>query len=87
MKHDIISWSGTAFGTILTAIQTDQVFQYISLGLTILSTLVAIAYTIWKWWKKAKADGEITPDEINEVIDDVKNIIDDKEKGEQDKDD
>lgn len=82
MKKDIISWSGTAFGTILTAIQTDQIFQYISLGLTILSTLVAIAYTIWKWWKKAKADGQITPDEVNDLIDDVKNTIDDKEKGE-----
>ena len=87
MKKDFISWTGTAFGTILTALQTDQVFQYISLGLTILSTLVAIAYTIWKWWKKAKSDGEVTPDEVNELVDDVKNIIDDKKKGEQDKDD
>ena len=82
MKKDFISWTGTAVGSILTAVQTDQVFQYISLGLTILSTLVAIAYTIWKWWKKAKADGQITPDEVNDLVDDVKNIIDDKEKGE-----
>ena len=68
MKHnDFISWTGSIFGGILTALQTDQVFQYISLGLTILSTLVAIAFTIWKWWKKAKEDGKITKEEVDEL--------------------
>lgn len=82
MKHlDIISWSGSVFGTILTALQTNEVFQYIQLGLTILSTLVAIAFTIWKWWKKASQDGKIEVDEIKELEDDIKEVLDDKEKG------
>ena len=77
---DGISWTGTAFGTILTAIQTNEVFQYISLGLTILSTLVAIAYTIYKWWKKANEDGKITKEEVDDLVDDINQIIDDKDK-------
>lgn len=80
MKHnDFLSWIGTAFGGILTALQTDVVFQYISLALTILSTLVAIAFTIWKWWKKASEDGKITKEEIEELEDDLKEHIDKKE--------
>ena len=80
MKHnDFLSWIGTAFGGILTALQSDVVFQYISLGLTILSTLVAIAFTIWKWWKKASEDGKISKEEIEELEDDLKEHIDKKE--------
>ena len=77
---DAFSWSGTAFGTILTAIQTNEVFQYISLGLTILSTIVAIAYTIYNWWRKAKEDGKITKEEVDDLVDDINQIIDDKNK-------
>lgn len=88
-NNDFMSWIGSIFGTICTAIQPDEVFRYISLGLTILSTLVAMAFTIWKWWKKASEDGKITTDEINELqdsiedkVDDVKDALDDKKKGE-----
>ena len=83
MKKDFISWTGSVFGTICTAIQSDQIFQYISLGLTILSTLVAIAYTIWKWYKKANEDGKITSDEIKELGDDLTDVLDDKKKGDK----
>lgn len=80
MKHnDFISWTGSIFGSILTALQTDAVFQYISLALTILSTLVAMAFTIWKWWKKANEDGKITKEEIDELQSDIKDVLDDKE--------
>ena len=78
-NNDFLSWNGSAFGTILTAIQTNEVFQYISLALTILSTLVAIAFTIYKWWKKANEDGKITPEEIDELGKDIKDSL---EKGE-----
>ncbi|MBO7731120.1 MAG: hypothetical protein J6S67_01155 [Methanobrevibacter sp.] len=87
MKHnDFLSWIGTVFGTICTALQTEQVLQYVSLALTILSTGVAIAFTVWKWWKNASADGKITKDEVDNLIDDVKDVVDNKKKGE-DKDD
>ena len=78
-NNDFLSWTGSAFGTILTAIQTNEVFQYISLALTILPTLVAIAFTIYKWWKRANEDGKITPEEIDELGKDIKDSL---EKGE-----
>lgn len=82
MKNfDILAWSGTALGTVFTAIQDNQIFQWISFGLTILSTLFAIAYTAWKWYRKAKEDGKITEDEVDELMDDVNDIVNkDKEK-------
>lgn len=84
-SKDLISWTGSVVGTICTAVQTEQIFQWISLGLTILSTLVAIAYTIWRWWKKASADGKITEDEVGELLDDLKEDTKDiKKKGEKD---
>ena len=75
MKHDYLSWIGSVFGTILTAIQSDVIFQYISLGLTILSTLIAISYTIWKWWRKAKEDGKIDEEEIKDLGDQIGDIV------------
>ena len=73
-NNDFMAWIGSVFGTILTATQQDEVLRWIQLGLTILSTLIAIAYTIWKWWRKASADGKITPDEVDELMDDIKQI-------------
>ena len=75
MKHDYLSWIGSVFGTILTALQSDVIFQYISLALTILSTLIAISYTIWKWWRKAKEDGKIDEEEIKDLGDQIGDIV------------
>lgn len=80
MKHnDIFAFSGSVVGSIFTAVQTNEIFQYISLILTILSTLVAIAFTIYKWYKKAKEDGKITEEEVEELKDDIKEELDKKE--------
>ena len=89
MKHleMIFSWSGSVLGTILTAIQTNEVFQYIQLALTILSTLVAIGFTIWKWWKKASQDGKIDEEEVKELEKDLKDALDDNEKGKKGEED
>ena len=81
---EVISWSGSAVGTICTALQTDEIMRWIQLSLTILSTLVAIAFTIWQWWKKAKKDGKITPEEVKDLADDINHVLNDKEKGEKD---
>ena len=79
-KSDIFTYSGSLFGGIFTAIQTNEIFQYISLGLTILSTLVAIAFTIYKWYKKANEDGKITPEECEELKDELEDVLKDKDK-------
>lgn len=60
-----------------TATQENPVLQYINLGITILVGVVTIAYTIFKWYKKAKEDGEITKDEVEELIENVGDSIED----------
>lgn len=76
-QHDFLNWLGCGFGTILTAVQTNQIFQTISLILTCIATALTIAYTVWKWWKKASEDGKIDEEEVKDLIDIVE---DSKEK-------
>lgn len=55
--------------TVLTVAQTNEIFQLVSLILTCIATLTAIGFTIYKWVKKAKADGKIDKEEIEELVD------------------
>ena len=69
MKHNFLDWLGCSAGVVLTAVQTNQIFQTISLILTCIATLLTIAYNIYRWYKKATEDKKITPEEIKEGID------------------
>ena len=78
MKHDeIVGFVGSGISTALTITQTNEVFQLIQLILSILAFLVTICFTIWKWHKKAKEDGKITIDEVEELFDNLENNIED----------
>lgn len=79
---------GTSTSAIGTALQPNQVLQTISLVLTIIGTIITIASALYMWFKKAKEDGKITKDEIEEGakiiqdgIKDIKDALDDKKKG------
>ena len=67
MKEDIISGAGSGGMWILTAVQTNEVFQLVQIILSCVVSLVTILYIVWKWWKKASADGKITKEEIEEL--------------------
>lgn len=69
MKDNIICFGGNVLTYVLTALQTNEIFQIIELVLSIILTLVLITFKIWKWYKEAKADGKITADEIQKGID------------------
>lgn len=76
MKYDeLVSWIGTLTGGVFTAVQTSEVFQIVSLVITCLAGLFTIVYTIWKWYRRAKADGKITEDEVDELMDELKDKI------------
>ena len=60
------------FGVILTVIQTNELFQLISIILTCLATAISIIYTFYIWYKKAKSDGKITKEEIEELKEKIK---------------
>ena len=92
-KDSIAGFSICGFETVLTVTQTNEVFQTASIILTCISTLVVIAYTIWKWWKSAtdensKGGKKITKDEVDELFDDINRTIEikeDQEDGDRDK--
>ena len=82
-KHDeIVGYIGSVFGGVMTATQTNEIFQIIQAILTILGLLITIDYTIWKWYKNASKDGKITIDEVDELFDELgkakEESIDDK---------
>ena len=88
------SWIGGIIGTSVsatgTALQTNEVLQTISLIITILGGLITIVFALLGWYQKAKADGKIDKDEIEEAVDiikegteDIKDALDDKKKGDK----
>lgn len=73
MKHDY-NYLGNIAGVVFSAIQSNEVLSIISWVLTLIATCVSIAFTLWKWWKKASADGKIDEQEIDElgtIVDDI----------------
>lgn len=69
--------TGTAVCLTNTATQTNQTMQTINLIITIVVGVVTLAYTIFKWYRKAKEDGKITPDEIEDLVDEVTDVVSD----------
>lgn len=78
MKDTRIDYLFDAVAIGLGLSQGQELLSYIQLGLGILATIASIAFTVWKWWKKASADGKITKDEIKELSDELKDKLDDK---------
>ena len=69
-----------------TAIQPNEVFQYIQMALTIVATLITIILGLRAWWKDAKKDGKITSDEIQEGVKIVQDSLENlKDKNKEDK--
>ena len=75
-SRDFLDWIGCGFATILTAVQTQEVFQIISLILTCIATGLTIAFTIYKWYKNAMKDKKLDEKEIKEGIDIINDSID-----------
>jgi len=75
MKHDeVVGYIGSTFGGVMTALQTNETLQIIQGILSIIAVLITIAYTIWKWYKKASKDGKITEEEYDELFDDLMEV-------------
>ena len=61
------AWIGNGLGMILTAVQTNVIFQYISLFLTILATLLSIVISFMTIYRKFKNGDKITQKDIEEL--------------------
>ena len=68
---------GTGTCAVGTALQTNEVLQTISLIITILGGIVTlIVLPILNWYHKAKQDGKITPEELVEGAETLKEGLD-----------
>lgn len=54
---------------ILTATQTETVLRIANLVLAIIISILVLVSRVIDWYKKATADGKITKDEVEELID------------------
>ena len=67
-KDGIVFGSIGALETVVTVSQTNEVFQTIQIIISALAGAVALAYTIWRWYRNAKKDGKITEDEVDDLF-------------------
>ena len=72
---DSLEIGGNTGMYVLTAVQTKEVFQIISLILSIMISVIIIISKVVEWWKKAKEDGKITKEEIEELSNNVKEDV------------
>lgn len=71
--------AGTAIETALAVGQTNEVLRAIQIVLSIVTFLVTLAYTIWKWYKNAKKDGKITKDEVDDLFKKIEEVTKENE--------
>lgn len=92
--NDTKSIIGSSVATVLTAMgmtSTNEVLEMVSLILTILGALLNfVIIPFIKWLKKAKSDGKITTEEVEEGLntiakgcEEVKDIVEQNKKEEK----
>jgi len=81
-KNTLTASLGEALAICGTAIQTNDILQIISLIISIVGGCITIAVGLSNWWHKAKADGKITKEEINEGLNIINSGVENIQKGE-----
>lgn len=76
---------GTVIEAVLAASQSNEILQAIQIILSIITFVLTILYTIWRWYKNAtdeNSDGgkKITKKEVDELVNDVKEKVDENNK-------
>lgn len=66
-------------------VELEYTLKIISLCLSIASSLLLLAFAIWKWFVKSTEDGKITKEEIDEGINIITNGVKDIEEKIKDK--
>ena len=86
---DAAQLAGNGLQYLISMAQVEDVARIIGLILSIMISILIIADKVITWWKKAKADGKITKDEIDElghiVGDGVKDIKEHLDSGKESK--
>lgn len=72
LKDFLISCVGTLLGVIGTSTQTNETLETISLIITIIGAILSfIVCPLLSWYNKAKKDGKIDSEEIEELTKDI----------------
>ena len=64
--------SGNVIQYAIAVSQVEEILRIVGLVLSVIISILIIIDKIITWWKKAKADGEITEDEIKEGVEIIK---------------
>jgi len=80
-----VGFTGATIETALAISQTNEIFQMVQIILAIISFVITILYTIYRWYKNATSedsDGgkKITKNEVKDLIDDVKKEVEDNDR-------
>ena len=70
-----LEWFLTSMTWIFTALQDNEIWQNIQFILSITSTILVLALTIYKFIRKAASDGKIDAEEIEEGIEILKDGV------------
>ena len=72
---DFFEITGNSIMYVLTFTNTKELFEIISLILSIIISLLIIVSKLWTWYNKVKSDGKISKEEINEGVEIAKKGI------------
>lgn len=72
-----LEFGGNGLMYFFTFTQTKEIFEYISLVLSIIISILIIVSRIISWYKNAKQDGKIDEDELKDGINIVVGGIED----------
>lgn len=89
----IVGAAGSVINWVLAGVQVDEILRYVNIALATITSIVTLAFLIWRWWKAASADGKIDKDEIEELggivkggVDEIKENADNIKKGKEKQD-
>ena len=87
VREFILGLIGTGMSSVGAIVDVNQVLSIISTIITIVGgILTLIVIPLITWWKKAKEDGKITKEEIDEATHIIENGVNDlKDKKEKEK--
>ena len=74
--RSILELVGNGSMYILTVTQTREIFEIVSLILSILISLLILISHVIAWFKKANYDGKITGEEFKELVNTTKEDLD-----------
>ena len=69
---DIFEIGGNGLQYLISFAQVEDVLRLVGIALSVTISILIIIDKMISWWKKAKADGKITEDEIKEGVEIIK---------------